>query len=40
MNSSSISPVPDGQRLFPYLVVKGAAQAIDFYTRAFGARES
>lgn len=40
MNSSNISPVPDGQRLFPYLVVNGAAQAIDFYTRAFAARES
>jgi PhnB protein len=36
---SSIQPVPDGQRLFPYLVVAGAARAIDFYTRAFGARE-
>ena len=39
MDTSSISPVPEGQRLFPYLVVKGAAQAIEFYTRAFQARE-
>jgi len=26
--------------VIPYLYIKGAAQAIDFYTRAFGARES
>ena len=26
--------------VFPYLYIKGAAQAIDFYARAFGARES
>ena len=26
--------------VIPYLCIKGAAQAIDFYTRAFGARES
>jgi PhnB protein len=26
--------------LIPYLYIKGAAQAIEFYTRAFGARES
>jgi PhnB protein len=29
---------PD-QKLSPYLVVQGAAQAIEFYTRAFGAEE-
>ena len=28
------------QALTPYLIVKGAARAIDFYTRAFGAVES
>lgn len=39
-SSSMVSPVPDGQRLFPYLVVKGAAQALEFYTRAFQAQES
>jgi PhnB protein len=34
-------PVPDGYHtVTPYITVKGAAQAIDFYTRAFGARES
>jgi len=26
--------------VIPYLYIKGAAQAIDFYARAFGARES
>ena len=25
--------------VIPYLCIKGVAQAIDFYTRAFGARE-
>ena len=33
-------PIPDGYRtVTPYITVKGAAQAIDFYTRAFGAQE-
>ena len=33
-------PVPEGYRtVTPYLVVRGAAQAIDFYRRAFGAEE-
>jgi PhnB protein len=33
-------PIPDGYRtVTPYLTVKGAAQAIDFYKRAFGAQE-
>jgi PhnB protein len=33
--------IPDGYHtVTPYITVKGAAQAIDFYTRAFGARES
>lgn len=27
------------QEMFPYLHVRGAADAIDFYQRAFGARE-
>jgi PhnB protein len=32
--------VPDGYRTAtPYLIVKGAAEAIDFYKRAFGASE-
>jgi PhnB protein len=33
-------PVPtDRPALSPYLIVKGAAQAIDFYGKAFGAKE-
>jgi PhnB protein len=35
-----VKPVPDGYRsITPYLAVKHAADAIDFYRRAFGARE-
>lgn len=35
-----VSPIPEGYRsITPYLIVRGAAEAIDFYTRAFGARE-
>jgi PhnB protein len=33
-------PIPPGYHtVTPYLVVRGAAQALDFYTRAFGATE-
>jgi PhnB protein len=33
-------PIPEGYHtVTPALTVRGAAQAIDFYTRAFGARE-
>jgi len=33
-------PIPDGYHsATPYLMVKGAAQAIDYYQRAFGATE-
>jgi PhnB protein len=33
-------PVPEGYHsLTPYLIVKGAAAAIDFYAKAFGATE-
>jgi PhnB protein len=33
-------PIPDGYRtVTPYLIVKGAADAIEFYRRAFGATE-
>ena len=35
-----VKPIPDGYRsITPYLSVQGAAAAIEFYTRAFGARE-
>ena len=40
MEPARVNPIPDGQRLFAYLVVAGAARAIDFYARAFGAQES
>ena len=35
-----VKPVPDGYHaVTPYLIVKGAAQAIEFYKKAFGAKE-
>lgn len=35
-----VPPVPDTrQPLAPYLIVNGAARAIEFYVRAFGAKE-
>ena len=35
-----VKAVPDGYHsVTPYLIVDGAARAIDFYTRAFGAKE-
>jgi PhnB protein len=36
---SPVKPIPDGYHaVTPYLHVKGAARAIEFYERAFGAR--
>lgn len=36
----SAKPIPDGfHTVTPYLVVKNAAEAIEFYKKAFGARE-
>jgi len=36
----SVKPIPDGYRsITPYLSIEGAAEAIDFYQRAFGATE-
>ena len=36
----AVKPIPDGYHtVTPYLIVKGAEQALDFYSRAFGARE-
>lgn len=36
----SVQPIPEGYHtLTPYLIVKGAAEAIDFYRKAFGATE-
>ena len=35
-----VKPIPDGYHtVTPYLVIKGAAAAIDFYKKAFGAVE-
>jgi PhnB protein len=37
---ANVKPIPDGYpRVTPYLSVDGAADAIDFYTKVFGARE-
>ena len=36
----SVKPIPEGfHTLTPYVIVKGAAEAIDFYKKAFGAEE-
>ena len=36
----AIKPIPEGYHsVTPYLIVKGAAAAIDFYKKAFGATE-
>jgi PhnB protein len=38
--TSKVKPIPDGYHtVTPYLIIKGAADAIDFYKRAFGATE-
>ena len=38
--SNNVKPIPDGYHaITPYLIVKGAAAAIEFYKRAFGAVE-
>ena len=37
---ADVKPIPDGyQRLTPYICVDGAAAAIDFYAKVFGAQE-
>lgn len=37
---TAVKAIPEGYRsLQPYLIVKGAAQAIDFYKKVFGATE-
>ena len=39
--ATATKPIPEGYHsATPYLIVKGAAEAIDFYKRAFGATES
>jgi len=38
--SAKIQPIPDGYHsLTPYLIIKGAAAAIEFYKKAFGAKD-
>lgn len=38
--ATNVKPIPDGfHSITPYLAVKNAAEAIEFYKRAFGARE-
>ena len=38
--ASKVKPIPEGYRsVTPYLIVKGAAKAIEFYKQAFGATE-
>ncbi|HEY2391901.1 MAG TPA: VOC family protein [Candidatus Angelobacter sp.] len=38
--ANKVKPIPEGYHsITPYLVVKGAAAAIDFYKEAFGATE-
>ena len=40
MAAKPVKPVPDGYHtVTPYLIVQGAAQAIDFYKKALGAEE-
>ena len=37
---SAVKPIPDGYNsVIPYLHIKGAAQALEFYKSAFGAKE-
>lgn len=39
--TATIEKIPHGARaITPYITCKGAARAIDFYVRAFGARET
>ena len=40
MTGTAVKPVPEGYRtITPYLIIKGAARAIDFYKQVFGATE-
>ena len=35
----AVKPIPEGYHsITPYLIVKGAAAALDFYRKAFGAK--
>jgi PhnB protein len=38
--TKKVSPIPEGYNsITPYLIIKGAAQAIDYYKEVFGATE-
>jgi PhnB protein len=38
--ANKVKPIPDGYHtVTPYLIISGAADAIDFYKKAFGAEE-
>jgi PhnB protein len=38
--ATTVNPIPEGYRsITPYLCIRGAAQAIEFYKKAFGAKE-
>jgi PhnB protein len=38
--AKKVKPIPDGlHAVTPYLIVRGAAKALEFYAKAFGARE-
>ena len=38
--ANNVKPIPDGYHaVTPYLAIKGAAEAIEFYKKAFGAKE-
>lgn len=40
MQMSKVKPIPEGYHsVTPYLIVKGAANALEFYKKAFGAQE-
>ncbi len=40
MSKGKVKPIPEGYHsVTPYLIVDGAAKALDFYTRVFGATE-
>ena len=38
---AKVKPIPDGYHsLTPYLIIRGAKKAMEFYTKAFGAQET
>jgi len=38
--TTKVNPIPEGYHsITPYLIIKGASEAIEFYKRAFGATE-